>query len=170
MDVSEINIRLETIKALVYELMEDIDASGGLFSDEGELAQAAYDFHGLKAMVDESYSLFSSTVINALEYTPVPIELPDGGSVEIKSGSARKSWDHDAIGSMISSRIVDSAYDPDTGERLLEPDQMVKELLKYAGISYWRVKPSAELGVNVNQYCEVQPPKTNLIVRRGNND
>jgi hypothetical protein len=33
--------------------------------------------------------------------------------------------------------------------------------------SYWRIKELSAIGINADNYCEVDEPKTSIIVRKG---
>lgn len=164
MKVTEIDKRLESIKALLFELIEDVDETG-LEGSNQEIAEAASAFHAFVDQVKGSYGLFTTEVINRIEYTPVPLEV-GGATVEIKGGSTRKKWDHKAAAEEVAKRITESSYDLDTGERLKDPEEMIVELLEYAGVGYWKVKPMASLGLNVDMYCESTEGPKSLIVRR----
>ena len=86
-------------------------------------------------------------------------------TLEKKSGSPRKSWDHENLAQIVSNRIIDLSINMDTGEVTKSPTEMVSEILAYCGISYWRVKELSKIGINADQYCEVGDPKTNVIIR-----
>lgn len=164
MTPEEFSDRLETVAAALYELMNDVDASGIGGADQ-DLAASAAHFHSVLSDAKDLYNVFCSDVIQRIEYTPVPIKV-DGATVEIKGGSKRKAWDHRAAATDVAKRIVQSAHDPDTGERLLTPEDMILEMLKYAGVQYWKVKPMSELGLTVGMYCEESEGPKNLIVRK----
>ena len=86
-------------------------------------------------------------------------------SVETKTGNQRKKWDHKELASLVAKRIHDRSIEMDTGEVLKRPQQQIEELLEYASPSYWRVTALRELGIDPDEYCEVQDPITNLIYR-----
>jgi hypothetical protein len=43
---------------------------------------------------------------------------------------------------------------------------MLAELVKYTGISYWKVKELEKIGINANNYCETGDAKANIIIRK----
>ena len=86
-------------------------------------------------------------------------------SMETKTGQPRKKWDHKGLASVVAKRIHDSSIDMDTGELLKSAEEQIGELLEYASPSYWRVTALRELGIEPDDYCEVQEPITNLIYR-----
>ncbi len=165
MDSETFRVRLDDIDALLYELVTDVEAEG-IDGNEGDVAQAAYDFWELVSRVKDAYSLFSTDVISRIEATPEPIFTRNGGTVEIKTGEARKKWDHAAAIQDVAKRIVESAVDMETGEVKLSPQQMVERLAEFAGIQYWRVKAMKDIGLSANNYCEVGESNRNLVVRR----
>ena len=86
-------------------------------------------------------------------------------SVETKTGQPRKKWDHQGLASQVAKRIHDRSIDIDTGEITKSPQEQIQELLEYASPSYWRVTALKEIGIDPDDYCEVQEPITNLIYR-----
>ena len=97
--------------------------------------------------------------------TANPVSV-DGATIEIKSGSPRKTWDHQGLINDVSKRIVDSSIDLDTGEVTKTPVQMIREALEFAGISYWKVTKLKELHLDADEYCEVGESKKSLVIRR----
>lgn len=86
-------------------------------------------------------------------------------SVETKTGQPRKKWDHKGLASQVAKRIHDRSVDIDTGEVTKTAQEQIEELLEYASPSYWRVTALKEIGIDPDDYCEVQEPITNLIYR-----
>ena len=86
-------------------------------------------------------------------------------SVETKTGNPRKKWDHKELASQVAKKIHDRSIDMDTGELMKSAEEQIQELLEYASPSYWRVTALKELGIDPDEYCEVQDPITNLIYR-----
>jgi hypothetical protein len=90
-----------------------------------------------------------------------------GYSYERKSGSPRKSWDHKALTREVTSRLVDSATDMDTGEIVKSPQELMVSLLDIVGVSYWKVTELSKIGINADNYCTLGESKTNIIIRKG---
>jgi hypothetical protein len=90
-------------------------------------------------------------------------------SLETKTGQPRKKWNHKGLAALVASRINDRSIDMDTGEVLKTPQEQIIELLEYASASYWRVGALKELGIDVDEYCEVLDPITNLVYRSKEN-
>ena len=127
-----------------------------------ELAAAA---HSLKASVSLLYSDVQDLVTNRVEFLAEPVKVSKG-TIEIKSGSARKAWDHRTLMSVVSRRLVDRGTDIESGEVPMSVEDMVESLFDYVGISYWKVGKLKELGIDADDFCEVQEPKKNLVFRR----
>lgn len=90
----------------------------------------------------------------------------EGVTFEKKYSIPRKTWDHKALADVVSSRIVDMSVDMDTGEVVKTPQEMLAEMVKYTGISYWKVKELEKIGINANNYCETGDAKANIIIRK----
>lgn len=130
-----------------------------------EWAEVLARFNGIKGSVRESYSELETIVAKMLDFDR-PIELPDGTIVERRSSSTRKAWKHSEIADLVSERIVESSIDFETGELTRSFPEMVRELLKYAGVQYWKVKPLAELGIDVSDYCETETKDDTASIRK----
>lgn len=83
---------------------------------------------------------------------------------EKKVGSPRKSWDHKSLTKNVAQRLYDLAIDFDTGEVTKSPIQLAEEMMSFAGVSYWKVKELAKIGLNADSFCEVGEPKENIII------
>ena len=95
------------------------------------------------------------------------VETQSGATIEKKSATDRKKWDHEKLATRVAERLNEMSVDMDTGERTMTATQMVEKLLDYAAVSYWRVGKLGELGINPDLYCEQGEHKTNVIVRLG---
>jgi len=90
----------------------------------------------------------------------------EGVTFEKKYSTPRKTWDHKALTNVVSTRLIDMSVDMDTGEVIRTPQEMLAELVKYTGISYWKVKELEKIGINANNYCETGDAKANIIIRK----
>ena len=104
-------------------------------------------------------------IVDLVGFTASPISI-EGATIEVKSGSSRKAWDHQSLAEDVAQRIYESSIDIDTGEVKKNPKEMMADMLKYGAVSYWRVGALKDLNIDPDEYCEVSPPKTSLIVRR----
>lgn len=129
------------------------------------LLQAASDLHLVKSYTTTLFNEMQSILTEHLGALASPVTV-DGATVEIKSGSPRKSWDHDALIDEVSRRIVDKSVDLNTGEILASPHDMIRQAMEYVGVSYWKVTNLKNLHIDADDYCEVGEPKKNLVIRR----
>lgn len=133
-------------------------------SNPSEAASVVAEIHELKRAVADTWEHVSSLLAEAMGEDP-EIMLDDI-VVEKKTGAPRKAWKHDELADEVARRIIGSAVDMDTGEVLKSPEQMMKEMLSYGAVSYWRVKNLAKIGLIADEYCEVGEPKVSIIVRQ----
>jgi len=153
---------LDACRELDNALYEDSKTKD--FSNPDAL-QDISDMHLVKAEVARLFAVMQDQAVEAVGYTAAPISV-EGASIEIKSGSSRKAWDHASLAKDVAQRIYESAIDIDTGEIKKNPKQMMEEMLKYGAVSYWRVTALKDLNIDPDEYCEVSPPKSSVIVRR----
>jgi len=151
---------IASLEKQMLQLGDDFDST-----DKGELLQFASDMHLMKSHVTEIFNELQSMITGYLDNLPLPVVV-DGATVEIKSGSPRKTWDHKTLIDDVSKRIVDSSVDLNTGEVVKTPTDMIREALQYAGISYWKVTKLKELHLDADDYCEVGEAKKSLVIRR----
>lgn len=134
-------------------------------SDTEQLLQVASDLHLVKSYVTTLFNELQSVLTEYLGNLASPVAV-DGATIEIKSGSPRKSWDHAALIDEVSRRIVDQSVDLDTGEITASPQDMIRQAMEYVGVSYWKVTNLKGLHIDADDYCEVGQPKKNLVIRR----
>jgi hypothetical protein len=158
--LNEVHSLLRALEGCIMQLGDDIDST-----EKEELLQFASDLHAAKGYISELFNEVQSVVTEHLGHLAVPVTV-DGATVEIKSGSPRKTWDHQSLIEDVSKRIVDSSVDLNTGEVIKSPTEMIREALQFAGISYWKVTKLKELHLDADEYCEVGESKKNLVIRR----
>ncbi len=152
--------------------MIDIDAAINEIkgSDDPETAcLKLVDIHRLKgdmAMVYDSATNAVSEVMREMS----EVSLSNGMRIEKKMASTRKTWNHKDLANVVAKRIVESSVDLGTGEVVLSTEQMIEKMLVYVQPSYWRIKELSAIGINADRFCEVDEPKTSIIVRKGSNN
>lgn len=159
--------------SLIQQLEDAAMEVGSKRSNPSEAAAVVAEIHELKKAVADTWEHVSSMLSEAMGEDP-EIMLDDV-VVEKKTGAPRKAWKHDELADEVARRIIGSAVDMDTGEVLKSPEQMMKEMLSYGAVSYWRVKNLSKIGLIADEYCEVGEPKVSIIVRQksvvvGNDD
>jgi hypothetical protein len=128
------------------------------------MAAVITEMHTIKKIVADAWDHVSGMLADVMGDDP-EIEI-NGAIVEKRTGAPRKSWKHDEIADEVARRIIGSAVDMDTGEVMKSPEDMMKEMLSYGAVSYWRVKNLSKIGVVADEYCEVGEPKTSIVVRQ----
>jgi hypothetical protein len=88
----------------------------------------------------------------------------DGIVFEKKIGAPRKSWDHKSLTKNVAQRLHDLAINFETGEVKKSAIELAEEMMTFAGVSYWKVKELAKIGLNADSFCEVGEPKENIII------
>ena len=151
---------LDTLDGLIANL-----AKSELDSDPTEVLQVATNFHEAKSTTGYLYGELQQVITDEYDYFAQPVQI-DGATIEIKAGSARKKWDHASISDDVARRIVNTSVDIDTGEITKTPLEMLQEFSQYMGVSYWKVGKLKELHLDADEYCEVSPPKKNIVIRR----
>lgn len=99
------------------------------------------------------------------------LELPElEVTVEKRVAAPKKNWDHDGLLSVAIEAILERERDPDDGTINTPYAVLMAEVFKYAAVSYWRVKPLKELGINANDFCELGDRKVSFQISRQTTD
>lgn len=108
-----------------------------------------------------------SMVVGAMGDLP---EYEFGNAVLTKRRSdSRKAWDHKALANDVAHRLVQSAVDFETGEMTRTTEDLISELLDFAGVSYWKVTALNKIGLVANDYCEVTEGSEKIRIQRNDN-
>lgn len=135
-------------------------ASENEYSAE-EAANAIASLHGMKSYANAIYKQYEEQALKSID---VPVRLESGALVEKKVGKPRKKWQHREIATELANRIVLESYDLDTGEVMRSKEEMIVELLKYAGVGYWKVGQLKKVGISADKYCDVGEPNESIVV------
>jgi len=153
--------------AQVSDLLRHIDKLMLLVAEEDDdgvaLGEALYSLDVIKKRIKETYEAFEDLVTQRVREE---LTLGNGATLEVKGGAPRKSWNHAALTEEVARRIVDSAFDIDTGEIRMSFRELAKEILRYAAPSYWRVGQLEEIGINPDLYCEKGEYRKSVVIRR----
>lgn len=164
MDVDHVHEAYSALRQFENVLME-LDQNTLDSTDTEFLLQLASDLHLVKTYAASLFNEFQSVLTEHLGNLASPVSV-DGATVEIKSGSPRKAWDHSALIDEVSRRLVDQSVDMNTGEVLASPHDLIRQAMEYVGVSYWKVTNLKNLHIDADDYCEVGEPKKNLVIRR----
>lgn len=137
--------------------------------DEIENVQEAVELlvalNSVKASLNTAYAGYEETIAKEMEST-YQLNLPGGIEVTRREGRDRKKWDHQRLAKTIAERLVDESVDWETGEVLMDTQDIVTALLKYGHVDYWRVKELKKIGLNPDKYCEVEDGKISVAIKR----
>lgn len=161
MDIAE---HIEQIRTLITELDVELQRINSEVDAPVACAILA-DMNMLKRDLSFAYDGWShhvGTIMGAME----SMMLEDGTEIEKKSSYDRKAWDHKALASAVSDKLVKMSVDMDTGEVLKSPREIAMDMVTYCAPSYWRVKELNKIGINPDNYCETGDLKTSIIVRK----
>jgi len=163
MNKEEFRAAVEQAISSCSDLLNNVDIIEEDSNDE--MFEIAGDIHELKSVVSDLMSFYQDKVVGKVRYLKEPAQIKNG-TIEIKKGSSRKSWDHEAMSTAVAQRIYQSSIDLDTGEVTKSPVEMMLEMMKYGAVSYWRATNLKDLHIDPDEYCEVSEGKTNLVIRR----
>jgi DNA polymerase III delta prime subunit len=130
-----------------------------------ELGQMLVDVSNLKTEIQLIIDELSEILASAMAEETM-LNFNDGTIVERRLSTARKTWQHQKLAEVVSERIHRMSVDMDTGEVTLTSRQMMEKMLEFLQPSYWRVGALNSIGVNADNYCEVNEPKETIVIRK----
>jgi hypothetical protein len=148
----------EKLALSVYDIVEPLLTS----DDVNAVALCVAGLEQLKKDISDMLDGGKAALIKLMGNEP---ELTcEGITFERKTGAPRKAWDHKSLTKNVAQRLYDLAIDFDTGEVKKSPVELAAEMMNFAGVSYWKVKELAKIGLNADSFCEVGEPKENVII------
>lgn len=97
-------------------------------------------------------------------------DLPEltvpGATLMVRRSDSRKAWAHKDLAADLAERLVQSSIDFETGERLKTTEELITEVLDYAGVSYWKVTALNKMGMTADEYCEVTEGPLKIRIQR----
>lgn len=165
---SDVELVLADIMQAVKVLRSAAEEAAHLIKNEDtsldDSCELAMSFSAAKLETKEIYESLSQHVLdkmgNLSEHT-----LGDGTLIERRQSSSRKKWDHLGLVRTVNDKLKQMSVDMDTGEVLLNSQDIAVRMLEYVAPSYWRVKKLSEIGINADMYCEVTEGGINLVIR-----
>jgi hypothetical protein len=133
-------------------------------AEENDILEATVQVHGLLNAVKGLASAMDEICTSHVTPNQEALSAPSG-TVEVKGGKPKKAWKHDELLDTVATRVVQKSIDMETGERLTAPEDMIREIMRYAHVDYWRVKELAKLNIDADEYCEKGTTRINVIVR-----
>jgi hypothetical protein len=131
----------------------DFYAAAETATDPAELAGAFLAIEDIKGDVQAARNLVEQRLVEAMGDDP---ELTvEGAVLEVRRADSRKAWAHQDLAAEVADRLVQSSVDFETGEILKSPEELLREMVTYAGVSYWKVGALKQLGISADDYCEI---------------
>jgi len=130
---------LAELRAAIGKL--DVQRQG--LADAGEWDRLVYGLDGLRVLIADLQILCRAVEDDAVRLLPHKREVLDGVVAERRSGTQRKEWDDDGI---VREIVNKAEFD--------HPLELAQEILKAAGVGYWRVTQLRALGIRVDDYCD----------------
>jgi len=134
-------------------------------SESETIGEVLCKLHEAKHEFGLLYDMVASAAATAMGENG-ELVLDDGIKIEKKWSSARRGWQHKDLADIVARRLVEKSVDMGTGEIIYSPEEMARKMLDYVQPSYWKAKQVSELGIDVDNYCEVGETKTSIIIRR----
>lgn len=160
--MSNVLDRIEVAKAELLQAQLALEAMDP--GDAEALADAFLALDDLRANCTVVKDFAESLVVTAMADLP---EMEVGGAVLMKRRSdSRKAWDHKALVADLAGRLVQSSVDFETGEMTKSTEQLISEVIDYAGVSYWKVTALNKVGLVANEYCEVTEGSEKIRIQR----
>jgi hypothetical protein len=161
--LESISTARESIEAVEAKVGEIYGAERREFS----LTQVATYLEGV-AVLRDALGVLEKNLVEAVrrerhreEFVP----LPNGGAMQLEFVAGGKSWKHDQIKPVVIQAIVDHFTDED-GELTAEPEELLRELISTAGISYWKSGDLDRYDIDANDYSTKKPSRFKYKVHR----
>lgn len=154
--------QINSVNEILFNIYKDIDDPA--FVDMEETASVLLAIDSVRTECTVLRDRIEQRLVEAMDDLP---EIEVGGAVFVKRRSdSRKAWDHKALVSDLAERLVQSAVDFETGEMTKTTEQLISEVIEYAGVSYWRVTALNKVGLIANEYCEVTEGSDKIRIQR----
>lgn len=159
--IDEILEELREIQSRLHALTKEAVLASEEDNNLKTLGDAIYEADGAKRAAAGLYSQLEAV---GLAQLPYEFKLEGGASLTRRESTPRKTWRHKELGAEVAHRIYASGFDFETGEMLKSTEELILELMKYAGIQYWKVKQLDKIGIAADKYCETGDPKSSIQI------
>lgn len=143
----------------IETLLDEIDKLIPLVAEDWEDAtlegDTLFHFKAMKDHVNETYKDYDATVWPSFQNG---LTLANGAELESVESTPRSGWKHKELSKRVAQRIVDESFDWETGEAYRTHEEMVLELMKYVGVSYWKLKALRGINIDPDQYSIPKDP------------
>lgn len=162
-------VTLEEVRNTINELDKYLNSGELKEKDLTELLNMLVELNSIKRDIASVYGQFSSQVTRRMEAENLSEISIGGADIKYRAAYSRKKWDNTKLFSDTYDRLSQLATDIDTGEIELSPKEIAANMLQYVNPSYWRVKELSKLGINADNYCEVEEKSAQIAIYRSNN-
>lgn len=154
--------QVNAVKGMLIEIYKAVEETPLESMDDLALALIAIDEMRTECTVVRDFA--EQRVVDAMDELP---EMEVSGAVLTKRRSdSRKAWSHKELISDLATRLVQSSVDFETGEMQKSTEELITEVLDFAGVSYWKVKALNSVGLSVDDYCEVTEGSMKIRIQR----
>lgn len=167
----EVNNHVARVEELLHDLQVELEKTNQLvplvaedWEDLRLLAEVLYTMDAIKNQLKVLYENYEQAVWPSFEGKQ--ITLANGATLEGKESIPRAGWNHKGLANLVAQRIVDQAFDFDTGEMLKSHEEMVKDLMRYAGVGYWKVKELRRIGIDPDNYSVPKDAKRGIVIKK----
>lgn len=128
------------------------------------LGEALIEIDDLRDHYSAVRSKAESLFVSSMDGLP---EIAIAGTIlEVRRADSRKTWAHKELTADLAERLVQMSVDMETGEIVKTPEQLLNEMMQYAGVSYWKIKALSSIGMSADDYCEVTEGPMKIRIRR----
>lgn len=160
--MTDVEHHLATANAALTDLYRAI---GELPADDFKgLGNLLLSLEDLKINLAATRDYTESRFVEAMGDLP-ELDLPEA-TLEVRRADSRKAWAHREVAAKVAEQLVASSVDFETGERLKTTEELITEVLNYAGVSYWKIKALDTLGISADDYCEVTEGPMKVRIKR----
>lgn len=126
--------------------------------EAGDYESLADGFDLLDRIIRQLRTLKDSVGHDAAQLLPKKwVEVDGLGTVEKATTSKTTRWEHDEV----TKAVLEAGWD-----EISHPNDVAALLRRVAGISYWRVGELQKLGLDANEFREVEPGRPTIRVHK----
>jgi hypothetical protein len=160
--MSTVNPLIADAQRIFRDLLANLDnVPSGSLDDLAETVLALDDLRVNLAAVRDAYE---QRLVGEMD--DLPEITVEGAILQKRRSDSRKAWDHKVLATDLAERLVQMSFDMETGEVLKSPEELIREVLDYAGVSYWKVKALSGVGIVADDYCEVTEGPLKIRIQR----
>lgn len=154
--------QVELVNSMLLEIYKTVEETPLDSMDDLALALVAID--GMRTECTVVRDFAEQRLVDSMDELP---EMEVSGAVLVKRRSdSRKAWSHKELVADVATRLVQSSVDFETGEMTKSTEELISQVLEFAGVSYWKVKALSSIGLSADDYCEVTEGPMKIRIQR----